>query len=137
MSQPEVLDQIRSARITASPELRARVRELAAVSPAAQPPRRELPWRRWSLVLVPACLVLALAGALAVGLATSGKKSPHLTSNTLAPAFSSEAQRDAATPAAPPSTKAAGAGAAGVAVSRCAWDENTSPVGATRPRAAF
>ena len=72
MSQPELLDQIRSARIVASPELRARVRELAAVSPPVQPPRRELPWRRWSLVLVPACLAVALAATLAVGLATSG-----------------------------------------------------------------
>jgi hypothetical protein len=63
-------------------------------------------------VLVPACLAVALAGALAVGLATSGKKSPHLTSVTAAPAFSSEAQRDTATPAAPPSAKAAGTGGA-------------------------
>jgi hypothetical protein len=112
MSQHEVLDQIRSARITASPELRARVRELAAVSPAAQPPRRELPWRRWSLVLVPACLALALAGALAVGLATSGKKSAGQARRGVVATpevLSSQAQRDTATPAAPPSAKAAGA----------------------------
>jgi Domain of unknown function (DUF4349) len=112
MSQPE-LAQIRSARVTASPELRARVREIAAAMPAASPPRREVPWRRWSLVLVPACLALALAGALAVGLATSGKKSARISSGPVGAALSSEAQRDKATPAAPPGTKAAhGAGSA-------------------------
>jgi len=114
MSQPEVLDQIRSARVTASPELRARVREIAAAMTAASPPRRKVPWRRWTLVLVPACLAVALAGALAVGLATSGKKSPRISSASGGVAFSSEAQRDTATPAAPPSTKAAGTGAAGL-----------------------
>jgi uncharacterized protein DUF4349 len=77
MSQPEdaILNELRSARITASPELRVRVRELAAAAPPAAPLRRELPWRRLSLVLVPACVAVALAGALAAGLATSGKKS--------------------------------------------------------------
>jgi hypothetical protein len=116
MSQPELLDQIRSARIVASPELRAHVRELAAVAPPAQPPRRELPWRRWSLVLVPACLAVALAGALAVGLATSGKSGhQNAARGRVAPTgevFSSQAQRDTATPAAPPSAK--GAGGAGL-----------------------
>ena len=72
MLQPELLDQIRSSRIVASPELRERVRELATAVPPA-PPRRELPWRRWTLVLVPACVAVALAASLAVGLATSGK----------------------------------------------------------------
>jgi hypothetical protein len=73
MSQPEaILSEIRSARISASPELRARVRELATAVPPA-PPRRELPWRRWTLVLVPACVAVALAASLAIGLATSGK----------------------------------------------------------------
>jgi Domain of unknown function (DUF4349) len=75
MSQPEheaIVDEIRSARITASPELRARVRELATSVPPP-PPRRELPWRRWSLVLVPAVVAIALAASLAIGLTTSGK----------------------------------------------------------------
>src|SRR5437667_1436828 len=73
MSQPEaILSEIRSARIPASPELRARVRELGTAVPPA-PPRRELPWRRWTLVLVPACVAVGLAASLAVGLATSGK----------------------------------------------------------------
>jgi hypothetical protein len=113
MSQPELLDQIRSARITASPELRARVRAISAATPVASPPRRELPWRRWSLVLVPACLAVALAATLAVGLATSGKKSAHQGASgggvaSTGEVFSSQVQRDTATPAAPPSTKAAG-----------------------------
>jgi uncharacterized protein DUF4349 len=73
MSQPEYLDEIRTSRLVASPELRERVRGLAATVPPA-PPRRAVPWRRWSLVLVPACLALAATGALVAGLATSGKK---------------------------------------------------------------
>src|SRR6266508_3814050 len=73
MSQPELLDQIRSTRVSASPELRARMRELATAVPPA-PPRRELPWRRWTLVLVPACVAVVLAASLAIGLATSGKR---------------------------------------------------------------
>jgi Domain of unknown function (DUF4349) len=81
MSQPEheaIVDEIRSAQITASPELRARVRELAASVPAP-PPRRELSRRRISLVLVLAALAVALAAALAVGLSTSGtsKRQPN------------------------------------------------------------
>jgi hypothetical protein len=95
-------DQIRSARIVASPELRARVRGIATAAPVAAPPRRELPWRRWTLVLVPASLALALAGALAVGLATSGKSGrQEATRARLAPtteALSSQAQHDTATP---------------------------------------
>ena len=74
MSQPEILEQIRASRIAASPELRARVLDLAAAVPPA-PPRRELPWRRMSLVLVPAAIALALTGALVAGLAGSGKDS--------------------------------------------------------------
>jgi uncharacterized protein DUF4349 len=118
MSQPRCLDQIRSARITASPDLRARVREITAATPAAPPPRRELAWRRWTLVLVPACLALALAGALAIGLATSGKRSTHQarggagsTTEALS-ALSSGPQRDTARLAAPPSAK--GTGGAGL-----------------------
>src|SRR5262245_34631352 len=78
MSQPDheaIVNEIRSAQIAASPELRARVRELAAQAPAAassSSPRRELPWRRAGLVLAPAALAVCLAGALTIGLATSG-----------------------------------------------------------------
>src|SRR2546421_3831421 len=73
MSQPEILEQIRASRIAASPELRARVLGLSATVPPA-PPRRELPWRRMSLVLVPAAIALALTGALVAGLAGSGNR---------------------------------------------------------------
>jgi Domain of unknown function (DUF4349) len=76
MSQPDhgaIVNEIRSARIVTSPELRARVLDLGAAVPPA-PPRRGLPWRRMSLVLVPAAVALALAGALIAGLAGSGKK---------------------------------------------------------------
>jgi Domain of unknown function (DUF4349) len=77
MSQPEhesIVNEIRSARVVASPELRARVRAIAAAGAAAPParPRRELPWRRVALVLVPACAAVAVAAALAVGLSGSG-----------------------------------------------------------------
>ena len=76
MSQREAIEeQIRRSQITASAELRSRVQEIAAAEPPAKAPRRELrlPRRRWTLVLVPATIAVALAGALAIGLTTSGK----------------------------------------------------------------
>src|SRR5262245_23059653 len=78
MSQPDheaIVAEIRASRITASPELRARVLAIAAAPPAAERPRRELPWRRLVLVAVPACVAVALAASLAVGLTGSGKRS--------------------------------------------------------------
>jgi Domain of unknown function (DUF4349) len=77
MSQPEheaIVNEIRSARIVASPELRARVREVAAAVPPA-PRRRELRWRRPALALVPAAVAVAIAATVAVGVLTSGKHS--------------------------------------------------------------
>jgi hypothetical protein len=77
MSQPDrqsIVDEIRTARIAASPELRARVRAIAAAPPAPAPRRRLLPRRRLALVLVPACVAVALAAALAVGLSGSGNQ---------------------------------------------------------------
>lgn len=116
LNSEEIQAQIRSSSITASPELRARVRELAAAAPSAAPPRRELPWRRWSLVLVPACLAVALAASLAVGLATSDKdRQRSAAADEAKPTgtvFSTEAAHDAATLAAPPAAKTVG-GAAG------------------------
>jgi len=101
MSQPDhdsIVNEIRSAQITASPELRERVRGLAAAAPPAAPPRqrRELPWRRWTLVLVPAAIAVALAASLAIGLADSGKKK-HLSASGGA----GEAQRTEGPPSLP------------------------------------
>src|SRR4051794_26056920 len=74
MSQPEhesIENQISSAQITASPELRARVRAIAVQAPASSTPtRREWPWRRGLL----AAAAVAVAVTLAVGLADSGSK---------------------------------------------------------------
>jgi hypothetical protein len=77
MSQPDheaIVDQIRGSRIAASPELRERVRAIAAARPPAAPPRRPVPWRRIVLVAAPACLALAAAAALAAGVLDSGGK---------------------------------------------------------------
>jgi hypothetical protein len=119
MSQPEhaaILDELRSARVAAPAELRERVRALAAAAPPA-PPRRELPWRRIGLVLAPACLALALAGALAAGLADSGRKGATVAArHEAAPVGALQAQTDTAL-AAPPRAKAAGTGSSGGAPS--------------------
>src|SRR5262245_34905619 len=75
-----IVAEIRGARITASPELRARVLAIAAAPASGESPPRpraelRLPWRRLVLVAVPACLAVALAASLAVGLTGSGKGS--------------------------------------------------------------
>jgi hypothetical protein len=73
MSLPDAfVTELKAARIVASPELRERVREIASRPP--DPPRtRSFAWRRLALVAVPACLALAVASAVAVGLVKSGK----------------------------------------------------------------
>jgi hypothetical protein len=101
MSQPDhdaITEQIRAARLTASPELRARVRAIAATAPAHVParPRRELPWRRLALVLVPAGVAVAFAVSLAAGLTSSGTDSSKNASPAPAPPFTGPA-RDATT----------------------------------------
>ncbi|HZT45880.1 MAG TPA: DUF4349 domain-containing protein [Gaiellaceae bacterium] len=103
MSQPELLEQIRTARVPAPPELRARVRALASAVPPP-PPRRRFAARRTAFVVVPAAVALAIAGALVAGLADSGRTKraePAPVAQPLA--------RDAATAR----EKAAGSGAAG------------------------
>ena len=113
MSLPEsILSELRAARVAASPDLRARVLELAAASPPAPPSRRELPWRRFAVVLVPACIGIALAGALATGFLTSGKSPQEAARREAAPAATLSAQADTAL--APPSAKAAGGTGAGL-----------------------
>jgi len=59
MSQPDLLDRLRDARPTAPPELRERVRLIAAQAPAA-PPRR-VTWRRSLVVLVPVAAAIVAA----------------------------------------------------------------------------
>ena len=105
MSQPDheaILEQIRGARIEASPGLRARVRAIAA-SPPPTAPRRAVPWRRIVLVAVPACLAVAAAASLGAGVLDSGGKGQNQAagreraavpyaqgqSDTLAPALKS------------------------------------------------
>jgi len=80
MSGPDGIDErfgtlmgeLRSGEATASPELRERVRAIATRRP--EPPAvtrwRRLPRRRVTLVLVPACALVA--GAVGVGVFTSG-----------------------------------------------------------------
>jgi hypothetical protein len=106
MSLPEherIVAEIGSARIAASPELRERVLALAAAPPA--PPRRQLPWRRMTLVLVPACAALAVAGALAYGLASPGKQTRSVVHGATEargePALQTLQARDQAAPKSP------------------------------------
>src|SRR5581483_5121657 len=72
MSQPELVDEIRAARVVASPELRTRVLALATAVPPT-PPRRRWSARRTALVLVPAAVAVAITGGLVGGLAGSGR----------------------------------------------------------------
>ena len=72
----ELVTELRAARPTASTALRERIAALTEETPAqAKTPRWSLPQiriRRAALVLVPACLVLAVFGAIAGGIVSSG-----------------------------------------------------------------
>jgi hypothetical protein len=119
MSQPEhesIEDQIKNAQITASPELRARVRAIAAQSPASSstPARREWPWRRGLL----AAAAVAVAVTLAVGLTDSGSKPSERNAASPPVAFADGTAGgaggvDTVTPT--PSSKAPKGGAASIA----------------------
>ncbi len=86
MSRPDVIDErfeaivreLKAGALAAPPRLRERVLEIAGRPPEPPQPFRLSPprlgLRRAALVLVPACLVLALAAAVAVGLVTSGSE---------------------------------------------------------------
>jgi hypothetical protein len=56
-----VLDDLRAARPAAPPELRERVRAIAATVPT---PRRRVTWRRAAIVLVPAVLAVVVGAAV-------------------------------------------------------------------------
>ena len=62
MSQRDVVAELRNARIEAPPELRARVRLVAA---AAEPPRRRITWRRALVVALPVAAAVAAAAVFA------------------------------------------------------------------------
>jgi|SRR5579871_2063951 len=62
MSQRDVVAELRSARVEAPPELRARVRLIAA---AAEPPRRRVTWRRALVVALPVAAAVAAAAVVA------------------------------------------------------------------------
>jgi Domain of unknown function (DUF4349) len=73
MLSPELATELRSARPSASPELRERVLDTAAREQPTRRPRFSLPpLRRPALVGVPAALALAIGGAGVYGLVHSG-----------------------------------------------------------------
>src|SRR5262245_2931510 len=90
MSGPDGIDErfgtlageLRSGEVTASPELRERVRAIATREP--EPPaarlRARLPRRRVALVLVPVCALVA--AAVGVGVFTSGGSNRSTEANT-------------------------------------------------------
>jgi hypothetical protein len=62
MSQRDVVAELRTVRIEAPPDLRARVRLIAA---AAEPPERRLTWRRALVVALPVAAAVAAATIVA------------------------------------------------------------------------
>jgi hypothetical protein len=70
MPRLDVLAELQETRPLAPPELRDRVRAIAAT---ATPPRRRITWRRAALVLVPAVLAIA-AGAVVLGRGTEQRR---------------------------------------------------------------
>src|SRR5579872_3608624 len=89
MSGPEGIDErfstlvgeLRSGEVTASPELRERVRAIAKREP--EPPaarlRTRLPRRRLTLILAPACALVA--AAVGIGLTESGSSPRSVSLN--------------------------------------------------------
>src|SRR3990172_8541731 len=75
MSSPDPITQLRAAKPAASPELRERVRALAARTPEPRRPffPARFSLRRAVLVAAPAALALALGAAGVIGLTRSGE----------------------------------------------------------------
>jgi hypothetical protein len=90
-SSPDLIGKLRASRPSASLELRARVREIAAAQPKPKPSpwaSWRLPGRRGVLVAVPAAVALAFATAGVVGLASSdGPSTPSLAQRDMAETF--------------------------------------------------
>jgi hypothetical protein len=74
MSQRDLAYQLRVARPAAPPELRERVRLIAAQS--AQPPRRRITWRRVLVVAVPVAAALVAASVLSTRSARNEQQLP-------------------------------------------------------------
>ncbi|MFN2466962.1 MAG: hypothetical protein ABR521_02345, partial [Gaiellaceae bacterium] len=83
MSRPELLDdrfedlvrELRSGRVAAPPELRERVRAIAAPVPEPRPSLFErVRLRRAALVLVPVSLAAVVSAAMVQGLVSSGER---------------------------------------------------------------
>ena len=108
MSQPYLVSRLRDARPVAPPELRERVRLIAAE--ASVPPGRILTWRRATVVLVPVAAAIAAAVVLLPGggnQAASNETGPApLASPDLALATGSAAKAIAPNVPAPSSTRA-------------------------------
>ena len=75
MSSPDPITQLRAAKPAASPELRERVRAIAARTPEPRRPSflARFSLRRAVLVAAPAALALALGAAGVIGLTRSGE----------------------------------------------------------------
>jgi hypothetical protein len=71
MTAPDLIHELRTARPTAPPDLRGRVRELAAAEPRRSGWSRPGLPRRTALIAVPAAAAVALAGAGILGFARS------------------------------------------------------------------
>lgn len=85
-SSPDPIQELRASRPAAPPELRARIRTLAAreEAPASRLPRLRVPVRRAALVALPAAAALAVASAGVIGLARSGGPGEVVPQRTVA-----------------------------------------------------
>ena len=110
-SSPDLIHELRASRPSASAELRARVREIAAEKPARRTWSWPFPVRRGLLVAVPAAAALAFVSAGVLGLARSDVSPQSATRQ-------SSADKQALESAAPESLAAGADGAAGSATDR-------------------
>jgi Domain of unknown function (DUF4349) len=98
MSQRDLVAELRAARVEAPPEVRARVRLIAA---SAKAPTRRLTWRRALLVAVPAIAAVAAAVVLTRPGAEPQRATPDTAAATHGAVAQSGALRSLSVPAAP------------------------------------